>query len=112
VCKLLKDTPFFFVLKACLEFSLSFAEALDRWRDSRGCHMQQNVGTIHPVDMGHHGVKSTRGHLLKTQVLLDSFVKKLHCPAQTIPQYDLTCRGLHIIAGEVLAATIRSFSGF
>src|ERR687887_761421 len=62
--------------------------------------------------MGLHRVKSTGGDILKTQVLLDIFVKKLYCPAQTIPQYDLALRDSDITTGEVLAATLRSFFKF
>jgi hypothetical protein len=51
------------------------------------------------VDVGHHGVKSTRGHILKAQVLLDVFMKQLHRPAQTIPEHNLACRGFAIITG-------------
>src|SRR5882672_1419021 len=49
------------------------------------CHVQQDVGTIHPVDMGDHGVKAMGGHLLKTEMLLDTFMKKFYSPAHPIP---------------------------
>jgi hypothetical protein len=94
----------------CLEFSLFVTDALDLWRNPRGRPLKQQIGTIHPVDMRYHGVKSTRGNLLKTQVLLDIFMKKLYCPAQTIPEHDLTCCRFDIITGEILAATVRLFT--
>src|SRR4051812_25739822 len=62
--------------------------------------------------MGHDGVKPACGDILKTQVLLDIFMKQLHGPAEPIPQYDLACRGFRIITGEILATTIRSFFWF
>jgi len=63
--------------------------------------MEQDVGTIHPIDMGLHGVKAACGDILKAQMHLDIFMKKLHCPAQTIREDDLTCRGFAIITGQV-----------
>ena len=63
--------------KALLDLSLFVAEALGFQRETRGRHMQQNVGTIHPVDMGHHGVKAPGGNILKAEMLLDIFMKKL-----------------------------------
>jgi hypothetical protein len=74
--------------------------------------VKQDISTIHPVDMGDHGVKSMGGHLLKTEMLLDTFMKKFYCPAEPIPHHDLACRGPQIIAGKILAATIRSVAQF
>src|SRR5215468_1565407 len=74
--------------------------------------MQQDVGTIHPVDMGDHGVKAMGGHIFKTEMLLDTFMKKLHGPAQPVPHDNLACRGPQIIAGKILAATLRSVAQF
>ena len=51
-------------------------------------------------------------HILKAQALLDCFMKQLNRPAEPISHDDLACRYSQIIAGEILAATIRSFSWF
>jgi len=74
--------------------------------------VQQDVRTIHPVDMRDHGVKAMGGHLLKTEMLLDTFVKQFHGPAEPVPHDNLACRGPQIIAGKILAATIRSVAQF
>ena len=74
--------------------------------------MQQKVGTIHPVDMRHHGIKAMGGHLLKTEMLLDTFMKQFHRPTHSIPGHNLACGGPQIIAGKILAATIRSVTLF
>jgi hypothetical protein len=95
-----------------LELTLCVAETLHFRRDSRGRQVQQYVGAIPPVDMRHHRVKSTRGHILEAQALLDIFVTKLNRPAEPISHDDLACRYSHIIAGAILAATIRSFAWF
>ena len=65
--------------------TLFFANALDVRRHSRRRHVEQDIGAIHPVDMGLHGIKGARRDILKAQMHLDIFMKKLHCPAQTIP---------------------------
>ena len=62
--------------------------------------------------MRHDGVKSTGGHILEAQVLLDRFMKQFNRPAEPIADDDLACRYSHIIAGSILAATIRSFPWF
>src|SRR6266704_6867879 len=62
--------------------------------------------------MRDHGVKSMGGHILKTEILLDTFMKKFHGPAQPVPHDNLACRGPQIIAGKILAATIRSVTPF
>src|SRR2546428_11510213 len=62
--------------------------------------------------MRDHGVKSMGGHILKTEMLLDTFMKKFYCPAQPIPGDNLACRGPQIIAGKIFAATIRSVAQF
>jgi hypothetical protein len=41
--------------------------------------VQQDVGTIHPVDMRDHGVKSMGGHILKPEMLLDSLGNFIFC---------------------------------
>lgn len=74
--------------------------------------MKQDVRTIHPMDMRDHGIKVMGGHLLKAQVLLDRFMKQLHGPAEPVPHDNLTCRSPQIIAGKILAATIRSIAQF
>src|SRR6266571_1225940 len=74
--------------------------------------MKQDVRTIHPVNMRDHGVKAMGGHLLKTEMLLDTFMKKFYSPAQPVPHNNLACRGPQIIAGKILAATIRSVALF
>jgi hypothetical protein len=61
------------------------------------------------MDVGLHRVKAMRRDVLKTEILLDIFMKQLDCPAQTVPQYNLACRDSEITTGEVLAATLRSF---
>jgi hypothetical protein len=38
--------------------------------------VQQDVGTIHPVDMRHHGLEAVSGHFLKPEMLLDTFMKR------------------------------------
>src|SRR3989442_5551221 len=62
--------------------------------------------------MGDHGVKAMGGNLLKTEVLLDTFMKKFYGPAHPVPCYNLACGGPEIIAGKILAATIRSVTPF
>src|SRR6266487_6990462 len=62
--------------------------------------------------MGDHGVKSMRGHIFKTEILLDTFMEKFYGPAQPVPHDNLACRGPQIIAGKILAATIRSIASF
>src|SRR2546423_12154144 len=59
-----------------------------------------------------HGVKAMGGHLLKTEMLLDTFMKKLHGPTHPVPCHNLACGGPQIIAGKILAATIRSVTLF
>src|SRR4029434_2188452 len=110
--QLLKDVPLFFVRKPLLERSLFVPDALVARGEAWGRHMKQDVGTIHPVDMRHHGVKSMRSHLLKTEMLLDTFMKKFHRPAHPVPGHNLACGGPQIIAGQILAATIRSVTPF
>ena len=108
----LEDVPFFLVRQALLERSLSVTDALALWREARWRHVQQDVGTIHPVDMRHHRVKRMRCHVLKTKMLLDALMPKLHAPPQTIPGDNLAWRGPQIIAGKIRAATIQSVSPF
>src|SRR6266536_5375898 len=74
--------------------------------------MKQDVRTIHPVDMRDHGIKSMGGHILKTEILLDALMKKFYGPAEPVPHDNLPCRGPQIIAGKILAATIRSVALF
>ena len=74
--------------------------------------MQQEVGTIPPVDMRHYGIKSMRSYLLKTEILLDTLMKQFHRPAHPVSGHNLACSGPQIIAGKVLAATIRSVTPF
>src|SRR6266704_1454044 len=62
--------------------------------------------------MRDHGVKSMGGHILKTEILLDTFMKQFHSPPHPIPGYNLACGGPQIIAGKILAATIRSVTPF
>src|SRR2546426_1906841 len=62
--------------------------------------------------MRDHGVKSMGGHLLKTEILLNALMKKFYCPAEPVPRHNLACRGPQIIAGKILAATIRSVALF
>src|SRR3989441_8355697 len=62
--------------------------------------------------MRNHGVKSMGGHLLKTEILLNALMKKFYCPAEPVPRHNLACRGPQIIAGKILAATIRSVALF
>src|SRR2546425_4778227 len=74
--------------------------------------MKQDVRTIHPVDMRDHGIKSMGGHILKTEILLDALMKKFYGPAEPVPHDNLTCGSPQIIAGKILAATIRSIASF
>src|SRR5215510_5318448 len=97
--QLLEDMTLLLVFKELLELTLFVAQTLDACRHPRGRHGKQNVGAIHPVDMSHHRVKSTRGDLLETQVLLDRFMKQLNRPAEPISENDLACRYSHVIAG-------------
>src|SRR5882672_996593 len=62
--------------------------------------------------MRDHGVKAMGGHLLKTEMLRDTFMKEFHGPAEPVPHDNLACRGPQIIAGKILAATIRSVAQF
>src|SRR2546426_8765009 len=60
--------------------------------------------------MRDHSIKSMGGHLLKTEIVLDALMEKFDGPAQPVPHDNLTCRGPQIIAGKILAATIRSMA--
>src|SRR6266704_6051800 len=62
--------------------------------------------------MSDHSIKSMGGHLLKTEIVLDALMEKFDGPAQPVPHDNLTCRGPQIIAGKILAATIRSMAPF
>src|SRR2546428_4298953 len=62
--------------------------------------------------MRHHGIKAMGGHLLKTEMLLDTFMKQFHGPTHPVPGHNLACGGPQIIAGKILAATIRSVTPF
>src|SRR2546422_1502239 len=62
--------------------------------------------------MRDHSIKSMGGHLLKTEIVLDALMEKFDGPAQPVPHDNLTCRGPQIIAGKILAATIRSMAPF
>src|SRR5262249_50823730 len=62
--------------------------------------------------MGDHGVKAMGGHIFTTEMLLDTFMKKLHGPAQPVPHDNLACRSPQIIAGKILAAPLRSVTQF
>src|SRR5436309_10654338 len=62
--------------------------------------------------MSDHRIKSMGGHILKTEILLDALMKKFDGPAEPVPHDNLTCRGPQIIAGKILAATIRSIAQF
>jgi hypothetical protein len=77
--QLLQDMPFFFVRKTLLERSLFVTNTLDPGREAWRRHVQQDVGTIHPVDMRDHGVKSMGGHILKPEMLLDSLGNFIFC---------------------------------
>src|SRR5919205_1363539 len=110
--QLLEELPFFLVRQTLLERSLLITDALGSRGETWRCHVQQNVGTIHPVDMRHHGLKAMGGDILKAQVLLDCFMKKLHGPTHSIPGHNLACGGPQIIAGKILAATMRSVTLF
>src|SRR5919199_3757838 len=110
--QLLEELPFFCVRKSLLERSLLVADALSSRGETWRCHVQQNVGTIHPVDMRPHGLKAMGGHLLKPEMLLDTFMKQFHRPTHPVSGHNLACGGPQIIAGKVLAATIRSVTLF
>src|SRR6266403_3221733 len=62
--------------------------------------------------MRDHGVKAMCGHLLKTEILLHALMKKFYGPAEPVPRHNLAYRGPQIIAGKILAATIRSVALF
>src|SRR5438093_2739790 len=62
--------------------------------------------------MRDHSIKSMGGHLLKTEIVLDALMEKFDGPAQPVPHDNLACRGPQIIAGKILAATIRSVAQF
>src|SRR6266540_690801 len=62
--------------------------------------------------MRDHGVKSMGGHIFKTEILLDTLMEKFYDPAQPVPHDNLACRGPQIIAGKILAATLRSVAQF
>src|SRR5713101_5463201 len=48
------------------------------------------------------------GHILKPEMLLNALMKKFYGPAHPVPHDNLACGGPQIIAGKILAATIRS----
>src|SRR5919204_2929392 len=110
--QILENLPFFFVRKTLLERSLLVTDALALRREARWRQVKQDVCTIHPVDMRHHGVKAMRRHVLKTKMLFDTFMKQFHIPPHPIPGDNLACSSPQIIAGKVLAATIRSVTPF
>src|SRR5207249_6413116 len=62
--------------------------------------------------MRHHGIKAMGGHLLKTEMWLDTFMKQFHGPTHPVPGHNRACGGPQIIAGKILAATIRSVTPF
>src|SRR5215467_6937750 len=62
--------------------------------------------------MRYHGLKAMGGHLLKPEMLLDTFMKQFHRPTHPVPGHNLACGGPQIIAGKILAATIRSVTPF
>jgi hypothetical protein len=95
--------------KALLERPPGVTQPRDARRHPRWRHREQNRGAIHPVDLRHHRVKATRGDLLEAQVLLARFLKQLNRPAEPISHNDLACRSSHVMAGEIRAATTRSF---
>ena len=74
--------------------------------------MKQDVRTIDPVDMRYHRIKAMRRHVLKPDMLLDALMQKLHAPPQAVSRDNLTWGGPEIIAGKILAATIRSVAPF
>jgi hypothetical protein len=69
--QLLEDTAFFFVIKVLLELALLVAEALDLAINTRWRHLQQNIRTVDPMDMGLDRVKPAGWNIFKTQELLD-----------------------------------------
>src|SRR5260370_41609283 len=97
----MKDVPFFFVRQTLLECSLFVADTVDTGGETGRGHVQQDVCTIHPVDMRDHGVKAMGGHLLKTEMLLDTFMKEFHGPAEPVPHDNLACRGPQIITADL-----------
>src|SRR5262247_677585 len=62
--------------------------------------------------MGDHGVKAMGGHLLKTEMLFDTFMKQFYGPAHPVPGHNLACGSSQIIAGKILAATILAVTPF
>src|ERR687885_245369 len=52
------------------------------------------------------------GYLLKPEMLLDTFMQQCYRPPHPVPGHNLACGGPQIIAGKVLAATIRSMTPF
>ena len=112
VGQLLKDMPFFLVRQTLLELSLFVTKTLAPGGETWRRHVQQDVGTRHPVARGEHGVQSMDGDIVKTEMLLDTFRKKFHGPAQPVSHDHLACRGPQIIAGTRRAATIRSVAPF
>src|SRR5438552_11613608 len=62
--------------------------------------------------MRDHGVKAMGRHLLKAEILLHALMKKFYGPAEQVPPHNLAYRGAQIIAGKILAATIRSVALF
>jgi len=101
-----------FVYKAWLDMTLCGTDCLDVWRHARRRHPEEDGRTLHPVDVGLHGVTSARRNVLKTPVHLDIFMHKLSGPAPTIPEHALACRGFASMTGAVRAATIRAFARF
>ena len=89
--QLLEDLPFFFGRQTLLERSLLVTDVLAPQREAWWRHVQQDVGTIHPVDMRHHGVKAMRRYLLKTEILFDTLMnsESTFCAMKALPHKRL-----------------------
>src|SRR5918992_4996329 len=94
-----------------LELAFFVAEAPDLVANTRWRHVQQDIRTVNPIDMGLDRAKPARGDVFKTQELLGFFMKKFYAPAEPVPQHDLAGGHSDIITGQV-AATLRSLSRF
>jgi hypothetical protein len=105
VRQLRQDGPFFLVRTTLVERSLCVAETLGPGGETWRGHVPQDVGTLHPVDMGAHGVKALGGPLLKTEILLDTCMHKFYSPAPPIPCHALACGRPQSMAGKRRAAT-------
>jgi len=81
-------------------------------RHFKGRGMEQDVGTVYPVDMGLYRLEPPSGYVLKPKVHFHLLMKDLNPPSHAVPHHDLPKCCFKIIAGQVFSSTIRSFLTF